>query len=255
MTEKQVIVSDQLINYLTNDSADPAALAVVFLHGWLVKAAVWAPILQRLENQGYNLYALDLPGFGKSQPLKDDFDLDGYVKVVKGFIEKMGLARVCLVGHSFGGRIAIKLSAEYPDLIEKLVLVDSAGFKDESLKKKFFAFAAKFLRPIFYIPLVRVLRPQAYRLIGSDYLNTSVDLRPAFLKIINEDLTEYLPKINVPTLIIWGENDRDTPLEFGRRIHSHIQHSIFHILKNAGHVSFLDQPDDFLKLVIDFLKE
>lgn len=252
MQEKQIVVSDLLINYYV-ENQNQTAPAVVFLHGWLVKASVWTDVIGRLQSQDYNLYALDLPGFGKSQALPDDFDLHGYAEVVRGFIEKLDLKNVVLVGHSFGGRIGIKLAAEHPGLLEKLVLVNSAGFRDESFKRKFFAFLAKFLKPIFYIPLVRMLRPQAYRLIGSDYLNTNTDLRPTFLKIVNEDLTEYLPRIKIPTLIIWGESDKDTPVEFGKKINALIPDSKFIILPRAGHVSFLDQPEEFVKLLAGFI--
>lgn len=253
MTENQAVINNLLINYLESKGSD-AAPTVVFLHGWLVKASIWNQVIERLNRLGnYNIYALDLPGFGKSQGLKDNFDLEGYVQAVKGFIEKLELKNVCLVGHSFGGRIAIKFSAEYPEFVERLVLVDSAGFTDKSFRKRFIVFLSKFFGPLFYLPVIKLLRPKFYTIIGSDYFNTNVDLRPTFLKIVNEDLTEYLPKISVLTLIIWGEDDGDTPLAFAEKLKANIANSELKILEGAEHISFLDKPDEFVEELIKFL--
>jgi pimeloyl-ACP methyl ester carboxylesterase len=253
MQERQIVVNKLLINYL-EENKNQTAPAVVFLHGWLVKASVWNPIIERLARLGqYRIYALDLPGFGKSQAVKDDFDLEAYCEVVRGFLQKLDLKNTVLVGHSFGGRIAIKLTAEHPELIKKLILVDSAGFTDKSFRKRVVVFLSRFAKPILYLPLVKLLRPKFYKAIGSDYLTTSTDLRPTFLKIVNEDLTEYLPRISAPTLIIWGEKDVDTPLEFAEKIKKGIANSELKILKDAEHVSYLDKPDEFVKLLTDFI--
>ena len=252
--EKQVIVNNLLVNYYGLASDDPAAETVVFLHGWLVNAEIWRSTIEGLHAQkDCNIYALDLPGFGKSQALEDDFDLEGYTQVVKGFIEKLNLKGVVLVGHSFGGRIAIKLSAQSPDLIRKLVLADSAGFRDKSFRKRTIVFLSKFFRPLLYLPFLKLLRPKFYKVIGSDYLNTNIDLRATFLKIVNEDLTEYLPKISAPTLIIWGDKDRDTPMWFAKKINSLVRNSRLEILKGAEHISFIDKPEEFNKALIDFI--
>src|SRR3989344_3443172 len=231
MTEKQVVVANQLVNYLSNEVVDPAAQTVVFLHGWRSEAAVWRPVMDRLGRR-YRQFALDLPGFGKSEKLK----------------------KIVVVGHSFGGRVVIKLSALEPDIVEKLILVDSAGFRLHGKRNAVLRIVAKMLKPFFMIPGLRTLRLPIYRVMGAeDYLATP-ELRETFLNVINEDLTALLGYVRQETLIVWGGRDEDTPLMLAMWLKEHIPHSDLVIFHNAGHFSFLDEPDKFVGTVRDFLK-
>ena len=156
MTEKQVVVANQLVNYLSNEVVDPAAQTVVFLHGWRSEAAVWRPVMDRLGRR-YRQFALDLPGFGKSEKPKHIFTLVDYATVVLGFIKKMELKKIVVVGHSFGGRVVIKLSALEPDIVEKLILVDSAGFRLHGKRNAVLRIVAKMLKPFFMIPKIHIV--------------------------------------------------------------------------------------------------
>ena len=255
--EKQVIINDLLVNYFAAET-DPAAPTVVFLHGWRSEARVWMPVLNSCAATGkYNLYALDFPGFGKSEKPKQAYKLDDFRDIVLEFCKKLNLEKISLVGHSFGGRVAIKLTIVTNVAIEKLVLVDSAGFKTRSAKKGLLNTIAKITKPAFKLPGVRDLRPRIYKLIGAeDYLAADTpEIRQTFLNIINEDLTADMKKVKVPTLILWGADDKDTPVNFGKRLHSAILNSKFEILPHAGHFSFLDDPRHFVASVIGFLDQ
>jgi pimeloyl-ACP methyl ester carboxylesterase len=81
------------------------------------------------------------------------------------------------------------------------------------------------------------------------------ELKNTFINIINEDLLKLVPKIGIPTLIIWGEDDQEVPLAFGQKMHFQIPNSIFYILKEAGHFSFLDKPEEFVGELRGFLSD
>ena len=253
MLGKQLVVNNLLLNYLEQKVSDTAQ-TVVFLHGWKASVEIWKPIIERLlrsprNDKTLNIYALDLPGFGKSEMPKQAMTVGDYAGIVNEFLAKLGLKNIILVGHSFGGRIAQKCSAEHLLTIEKLILVDSAGFKDESWGKMIKIAAAKIAKP--FVPAG--LKNKLSKAVGAEDYADSGELKQTFLNTINEDQTEDIKKIAVPTLIIWGADDTATPVEFGRRMNSLIRNSKLEILPQAGHYSFLDKPDEFLKLLVDFI--
>src|SRR5258708_38189547 len=121
---EQIIVKDWLISYLHFQIEMTGARSVLFLHGWRSNKEILQPVIAQLQNQ-FNIYGLDLPGFGGSQTPQKSLSVGDYANVVGEFIRKLELKRVILVGHSFGGRVAIKLAANHPATVEKLILVDS----------------------------------------------------------------------------------------------------------------------------------
>ncbi|MCJ7826080.1 alpha/beta hydrolase, partial [Patescibacteria group bacterium] len=202
--------------------------------------------------ENFTVYTLDLPGFGGSSVPKTPFTISDYSDVVSGFMEKMKIKKTILVGHSFGGRIAIKLAATKPQLIKKLVLIDSAGFA--SKKRQSMKFLAKLVKPLFTPAWIQGIRTRIYTKIGAeDYLATPA-LQKTFMNIIKEDLSDDISHIHVPTLLLWGENDMETPVLYGRRMHEKIHNSQLVVLPDAGHFSFLDKPGEFYQAFIRFIK-
>ena len=260
MEKNQIIINNQLISYLSVKTAGEKCL--LFLHGWRSSKEVWGEVVNKLiseqANKQVSIYAIDLPGFGAS-PLSNfkqrgrGLSVSDYAEVVKGFIEKLELKNIIIVGHSFGGRVGIKLASLYPDIVYKLVLVDSAGFAMNENKKSVLGFVAKIVRPIFKPAFMQGLRKKIYQTIGAeDYLATP-ELRLTFVNITSEDLAEDIKNIVCPTLIVWGENDEATPVSFGERMKLEIKNSELKILPNAGHYSFLDRPEEFGSILINFL--
>lgn len=248
---KQIVANGQLVSYSELGSGN--AEAVIFLHGWRSGKEVWARVLSYLSISNCQLISMDLPGFGGSEMPKKNFTIGDYAETLADFITKLELKNVTLVGHSFGGRVAIKLAAKNPKLISKLILVDSAGFVMEGSRKNLMVATAKLVKPIFKPWFMQGLRKKIYQSIGAeDYLATP-ELQKTFMNVVNEDLTEDMKKVDCPTLVIFGEKDTDTPVEFGKRMHSIIHNSKFLILKNAGHFSFIDQPEEFIKILNTFI--
>jgi pimeloyl-ACP methyl ester carboxylesterase len=136
-----------------------------------------------------------------------------------------------------------------------LVLVDSAGFVEGEGKKKVIGRVARFFRPLFKPAFMKSTRKGIYRLLGAeDYVETP-ELTETFKLVVSEDLSSFLPRITCPTLIIWGSEDRDTPVSFGKKMNELITDSKLVILEGAGHYSFLDKHDEFVVAAKDFYEK
>lgn len=241
---EQIVLNGQLISYARFGNQQQNG-CLIFLHGWRSQKEVWNSVTGKLSD--YQIYTIDLPGFGKSPAPKDAWMVVDYAKVVKEFIDKLGLKNVIIVGHSFGGRVGIKLASQYSSSISKLVLVDSAGFAMESGKKSAMNAAAKIAKPFFKPSFMQGLRKKVYKQIGAEDYVATPELQKTFVNVTSEDLSADLKNISCPTLIITGKKDNDTPLEFGQRMQSLIANSQLLVLPDAGHFSFLDQPEEFVK--------
>lgn len=248
--KKQVIINNLLLNYYFFPSKNEADQTLIFLHGWGMSSRHWFKIAEKLKK--FNIYLIDLPGFGDSQLPPKSFDVKNYKNTIKEFVKKMAIKKAVFIGHSFGGRITIKLAAENPDFLEKIVLVNTAGVVTASTLKKIASVFAKLISPIFRPVFMQPLRKKLYSVIDSEYLENE-QLSKIFSNVVSEDLIKHLSAIKIPALIIWGRNDKITPLNFGLLMKEEIKNSKLVILENAGHFSFLDQPDKFNKLLIDFI--
>lgn len=250
---RQIVVNDQLINYYFLQPAVLSSGVIVFLHGWRSEGAIWLPLMERLADFGIKSYAIDLPGFGKSPAPESAWRVSDYANAVESFIKKLGVGSITLVGHSFGGRVAIKFSAAHPVMIEKLILVSSAGIKNESVMKTWKFIVAKIFKPFFAPVFMQPLRRKIYSLTGAEDYTATPQLRQIFLNAISEDLMPLLPRINADTLIVWGRKDHITPLDYAHRMSGAISKSRLTIIPDAGHFSFLDQPEKFFEVLKDFV--
>lgn len=230
---------------------------IVLMHGWGGSALSFKPIFDYLS-KSYRVYALDFPGFGKSDLPPNPWGTENYGNLVMRFLNEMLIEKTNIVAHSFGGRVAIWLAANFPGSVNKLVLVDSAGIKPKrTLKYHIKVAVAKtgkriFLHSIFGKYGERLLNV-LYRLVGSkDYQQQIGIMRSTLVKVVNEDLRTLLPNIIAPTLLIWGENDKDVPLAYAKIMENEIKDAGLVILKDAGHFSYLDRFSDFCLIVSKF---
>jgi pimeloyl-ACP methyl ester carboxylesterase len=161
------------------------------------------------------------------------------------------------VGHSFGGRIAIKLASQSPSYLTSLILVDSAGLDHRSRDTSITIGFAKLVAPLFKPSFMQPLRKKLYALIGSDDYVASQYIKDTFINIVNESLDQYLPLISTRTLIIWGEQDDNsyTPPSDAQVMQEKIAKSQVVILPGAGHYSFMDRPKEFAEALTNFLKK
>lgn len=250
--QKQIILSDLSVNYYTGQAKGANRGVFVFLHGWRHDGAAWFHILEALMTGGISVFCLDLPGFGKSELPAHPFTVGDYAAVVKEFIDKLQLEKVTLVGHSFGGRVAIKVAALFPDVIQKLVLVDSAGLRTLTVSLRLKGLMAKIVKPIFSLPIFHHARKAIYALMEAEDYVRNPELKQTFLNVINEDLNSLLPKINHQTLILWGESDAEVPLAKGKIMKQQIKNSELVVFPKAGHLPFYDQPEEFVQHLLRF---
>ncbi|MBP7185699.1 MAG: alpha/beta hydrolase [Ruminococcus sp.] len=245
------------INYEEKGEGD----LIVLLHGWGSNITLFANLIDLLSKK-YKVVAMDMPGFGKSEEPKEAWDVSAYVQFVIDFLKDYDTKEVMLLGHSFGGRVIIKMHSlpELPFKVTKVILVDSAGIMPpKSNKKSFRTYYYKVGKAILSTGIVQKLAPDALenfrkKMGSADYAAASPMMRQVMVKVVNEDLEPYLPNIKCPTLLVWGVNDTATPLSDGEKMEKLIPDAGLVKLENAGHYSFLEQQFTFNRVMCSFMK-
>ena len=248
----KIIINNLAIDY--SDQGDGPI--ILFLHGWKDNSRTFDPLIPFLPN--FRIVRMDLPGFGNSETPDASWNLNDYIDLVKNFIKKLNLNIDALVGHSFGGRIIIKGLAGKNIEAEKAVLIGSAGISKTNTAKNFlFRLTAKIGKILTLIPPLifwkRQIRQKFYNKIGSDYLNAGA-LRNTFLNIIGEDLSAAAKKITIPTLLIWGDCDTQTPVNDGKKLNTLINGSRLEIIIGAGHFPHQENPEKVSNLIKNFIQ-
>jgi pimeloyl-ACP methyl ester carboxylesterase len=233
---------------------------VLLLHGWGGSIQTMMPVFNILKDK-CRVVTLDLPGHGESSMPGKPWNSYDFAEMIKKFIELIGMKDIILFGHSHGGRIAIILSSKFTDIVKKLVLIDSAGLiAKRSMKYYWKVYSFKTLKKIYTFFVRGESKEQKlekfYRRFGStDYRESQGIMRQTMVKVINDNLKDLLNGIKAPTLLVWGENDGDTPLYMGKIMEEEIKDSGLVVLKGAGHYSYVDCYDQFRAVILVFLKE
>lgn len=211
---------------------------IVLLHGWGARVVKLFPLQNELRKLGWNVYVPKLPGFGLKPP-KRPWVVDDYVNfVTRKADERFGSKKYIIFGHSFGGRIAIKVGVERNDTISGLVLCATGGISRESIiKRVVFGSLAKIGKPFMQIPLIgATIRKLFYIIVGEhDYEKTSGVMRKTFRNVVSEDLKPLINKIKYPVLILWGKEDRITPFSDAKVITSKLSGAKLKTFNNQGH--------------------
>ncbi len=244
------------INYEKRGEGD----FVLFLHGWGANITLFDGLMN-LVSQRYTALALDMPGFGKSDEPSEPWCVDDYVDFVLKFIDIFKPERLVLLGHSFGGRVIIKMLArELPFEVKKIILVDAAGIKPKkSLKQKASLAVYKVGKAVLSFKPIKAMFPNALDNMrkkrgSADYNSATPVMRQTLVKVVNEDLTHLLPSIKASSLLIWGTLDTATPLSDGELMEKLIPDAGLVKVNGAGHYSFLEAPDLVARVVASFLK-
>jgi len=234
---------------------------IFLLHGWGANLTVFAGFVDTLAS-AYTVVSMDFPGCGSTDEPPEPWGMDEYAAFTSHFIASFSADEVILLGHSHGGRVAIRLATDtgLPFRVTKMILVDSAGI----LPKRSVAYHArvrayKLGKAVVQWKPVTALFPEALehlqKTMGStDYADASPVMRTTMVKVVNADLEPLLGSITAETLLIWGENDTFTPLSDGKTMEKAIPGSGLVVLPGAGHYSFLDQPYTFRKVLESFLQ-
>jgi len=215
----------------------------LFLHGWGVDSTTFWPLMETLNGQG-RLITLDFPGFGKSGFPPEAWGTREYAGMVCQLLDQLATGPCVVVGHSFGGRVAIRLAHEWPERVRGLVLIASAGLKREipfrrKLRITTIRGLARLSESLLPGPSGPKVKHWLYgRIASRDYLQAG-ELRPIFVKVVNEDLGPLLPAIQKPALLIWGEHDQQTPPWMGRRMQALLPDARLVLLPGFDHNSIL----------------
>lgn len=210
---------------------------VVFLHGWgsdLTDFLGSAKVLSK----NYRTINLDLWGFGKSDKPHSVWGIEEYAKALDEFFKKSNLKQFHLVGHSFGGKIAIKYTFLNPQNVKSLTLVDSAGIKNRfSILNKLKIHRYKKLKK--QVLLGKRDKAVLEKFGSTDFKNSGGIMKQIMVKVINQNVEFECKQIKTKTLIVWGKQDKDTPLYMAKKLNKLIKNSSLKIFQ-GGHFSHID---------------
>jgi len=261
--------------------------SLLILHGWGSNSERWQRVKELLGEKGIEVLVLDLPGFGIIPSPPKPWGRDDYINWILQKVKDSNLPTTLppkgrapknwdathpsssqpsagplfnLLGHSFGGGLAVKIAAENPEKIDKLILCAPAIIKRKSIKTYLFYWLAFLGRRIFSLPGLKIFYPQAqklvYKLAGArDYYVADGTMKETMKKIAKEeDLEMVLERIKAPTLILWGKKDDVLPLKDAYRIKEKIKRSQLKVLPGAGHSPHREAPEELSKILISFLQ-
>ncbi len=258
-----------------------AGPTLVLIHGITNSSQSWEPAM-RLLARNFDVIAPDLPGHGESDRQRGDHSLGGHACVMRDLLHVLEVERATVVGHSLGGGVAMQFAYQFPDMVERLVLVGSGGLGREVsplIRSAALPFAEQVLPLLTARPLIEAGTAVA-GLIGRLGFKPGADLaevsrgvaslgdterRAAFVRTVRSVISPLGQRVtatdrlylaaDLPTLIVWGDRDPIIPVEHGRAAHALLPNSRLEIFEGAGHFPQLDDPVRFAELVTEFVAE
>ncbi len=221
---------------------------ILLLHGWGQNIEMMKFIGDRFSNK-YRITILDFPGFGESMEPNVPWSIEDYALMLEEFVKKVGIKKPIVIGHSFGGRVAIRYSAL--NSIERLVLFGSPCIRiQEEL-----SLSVKFLKKLKTLPGMDAIGEKMKKYIGSrDYKAASPIMRQTLVNVVNEDLSNYARKIKVPTLLVWGEEDREAPVSDARELEKIMCDAALIVLPGT-HYAYIENLDRVELILNSFFEE
>ncbi len=243
---------------------------LVLVHGTAASLHTWDDWTELLKDQ-FRIIRFDLPAFGLTGPNKErDYSIQAYTDFLNSFTEALALDSFSIAGNSLGGGIAWSYAAQYPERVEKLILIDATGIPDDQGDPPVFKMARN---PILGT-LFEFLTPKAFikknmkevyyddSKVTDELVTRYHDMalregnRIAFrdrAHVVNPDITDQLAKITAPTLIIWGEEDEWIPVESGYILQEKINIAELAIMEEMGHVPMEEDPETSAAITREFL--
>ena len=254
----QTVISGLKTEYMISGEGDTP---VVLLHGWGSSFDVYKSVIAALRDR-CKFYAVNFPGCSGTEVMKSPWNIDNYCDFVLEFLNFAGVddTKAVFIGHSHGGRVILSLSGSGLIKPSKIVLLDSAGIVAEKTKRqKRRAKNFKRIKKVLTLPVIKSfsgpLLDAARRHYGSaDYNSAPPLLRNTMVSLVNTDLRDIIGNIKCPTLLIWGENDTDTPLSSAEIIKSRIADCGLCVIKGTGHFSFCEKPYEANAILRAFIK-
>jgi pimeloyl-ACP methyl ester carboxylesterase len=233
---------------------------LVIIPGWGGTKESWQKFIDLAQIE-FEIYFISLPGFGEVPAPETVWGVMEYSAYIKQEINKLNLVKPILLGHSFGGQLAVNLAGNNPSYFSKLILSGAAVMRPRFVVKRMFGFVvAKAGRLVFALPglnkVEKIARKILYRTTNApDYDRTGGTMREIFKKVIRESQVELLAKIKTPTLVVWGDKDSYVTLSEGKLIVKKIAGAELAVIKGGKHGLHLQQPENLLKIIIKFIKK
>jgi pimeloyl-ACP methyl ester carboxylesterase len=253
------------------------APVLLLIHGYTASTAVWRTVAPKLAALGFQVIAVDLIGFGySSKPAWFDYSIQSQARVVSRFMNRLGIGKATVVGSSYGGAVASTLALDYPERVEKLVLVDAVCNDDPKkhpilrlanlpgmgeVISAFLIDSPRFVRR----RLHNTIAPANHHLITDERIQTI--RRPLRAKNAHHSVLQTARNWNAcrieqdaqfisqPTLLVWGENDTIIPIQNGYKMHDAILNSRLVVFKDCGHVPQEEKPENFVAVVAEFARD
>lgn len=237
---------------------------VLLLHGWGCDISLMRPVSDALKSS-HRVMMIDFPGHGKSGKPPEPWGVPEYAKNLKKLLLETGFSPCAVIAHSFGCRVAAYIAAEYPGVFTKMIFTGAAGIRPKQSPeaqartekyKKLKARAEKLRK----IPLLRGAAENMENKLrlkygSADYNRLDEEMRKTFVKVVNQDLTDMYDRIRISTLLIWGDQDTETPIWMGREMEKRISDCALIPLEGGSHFAYLEQIGRFNTIAASFLKE
>ena len=214
---------------------------VILLHGWGQNAYMMKFIQDHLTDR-FCVMNLDLPGFGDSDEPETVWSTQDYANCIHTLANQYHMESPILIAHSFGARIAFRYALTYP--VSKMILTGAAGIKKR--------YTWDYYMRVYAYKLLKKIKIKA-NLGSSDYQNASEVMKGVLVSAVNEDISPELSKIDVETLLVWGEKDEETPLWMGKQMEQDMQNATLIVLEKEDHFAYFHQSFRFLRIVDAYL--
>lgn len=220
---------------------------IIIIHGWTYTIEPWTETVRQLTDKGYEIEQLRVPGL--TEPSDRVWTINDYVAWLKSKLADQ--KDITVLGHSNGGRIAMNYLATYPDAFERLILLNAAGIyypeQSQSLKRKVIRLIAKIGKPLAKVPL---LSKVFYRFIGSDYGRAPENMKQTLANMLESDKTFDASRVKATNVnLLWGKEDRTTPVGLGRKIHQQIVGSTIQEFDGWTHAPYITHPAELTNAI------
>jgi pimeloyl-ACP methyl ester carboxylesterase len=255
LVNHDVMLGNYRIHYLVGGQGKP----LVLVHGLAGRADNWLPLIPEFTKNGYQVYALDLLGYGRSQQPDVDYSIALETDILRQFLDSQKLQQPDVAGWSMGGWISLKFAVEHPERVHRLVLMDSAGLLYDPVNTG--ALRPKTEADLAHMMAVLSPNPKpiagfvARDILRNFAINDWVVGRSLDSMFTGKDLMDSkMQSVTMPVLIVWGKQDVLTPLFMGERMHAAMPQSLFYVFEGSGHLTPTERSAQVSQTTVDFLK-
>ena len=257
------------------EAGDESAPPIILIHGFISSNLIWSHVLQPLAKAGFRAIAPDLPGYGYSDnPPDAQYTIDEQARAIVGLMERLEIPKAVIAGASYGGAVAATMALDYPERVEKLILVGAVS-NDDAKKKLLLRLSCMPLIGDVTTPLFlgsrwilrkrmedmyrRMGRPVSEKMVASrHHLLETANVHRAMIRTARRWSANRIEReaalIRQPTLLVWGDEDSHIPIENAFRLRDAMPNAKLIVFRNCGHLPPAEQPQKFVELVAELAK-